>query len=140
MIAFMLMCALSDASLPMTTVARGTMSSIDQPLEVVIRTEAEWQALWKRHGAGQPAPAVDFRVAMIVGVFLGSRPTAGYHVEVVAIRKTPDGLIVEYREGQPPPDRMVAQVITAPFHLVSCDCQDGAVTFVPKRETGAKTS
>jgi hypothetical protein len=109
------------------------MSSIDQPLQVVIRTQAEWQALWKRHGAGQPAPAVDFRGAMVVGVFLGSRPTAGYKVDIVEVRKTPDGLVVEYREGQPPPDRMVAQVITAPFHLVSCDRQDGAVKFVPTR-------
>jgi len=133
MIAFVLMCALSEPGLPMTTVAQGTMSSIDQPLQVVIRTQAEWQALWKRHGAGQPAPAVDFRGAMVVGVFLGSRPTAGYKVDIVEVRKTPDGLVVEYREGQPPPDRMVAQVITAPFHLVSCDRQDGAVKFVPTR-------
>jgi len=133
MIAFVLMCALSEPGLPMTTVAQGTMSSIDQPLQVVIRSQAEWEGLWKRHGAGQPAPAVDFRLVMVVGVFLGSRPTAGYKVDIVEIRKTPDGIVVEYREGKPAPDRMVAQIITAPFHLVSCDRQDGAVTFVPRQ-------
>jgi hypothetical protein len=130
MIAFVLLCALSEPGLPMTTVAQGTMSSIDQPLQVVIRSQAEWEALWKRHGASQPAPTVDFRRAMVVGVFLGSRNTAGYKVDIVEIRKTPDGLVVEYREVQPPPDRMVAQIVTAPFHLVSCDRQDGAVRFV----------
>ncbi len=133
MIAFVLMCALSEPGAPLTTVAQGTLSSIDQPTHAVVRTQGEWEALWKRHGSGQPAPAVDFRTRIVVGAFLGSRPTAGYNVEIVDVKKAGNGLVVTYREVKPAPDRMVAQIITAPFHLVSCDRADGAVTFVLSR-------
>ena len=132
MIAFFLMCALTDGAFPLATVARGSMSSIDEPYQAVVRSQADWTALWARHGAGTPAPAVDFKARMVVGVFLGSRPTAGYAVEIVDVRRVDDGLVVEYRETAPAPDRMVAQVITAPFHLVSFERQDGAVKFVKR--------
>jgi len=130
MIAFFLVCALAGGALPLVTVARGTMSSIDEPHQVVIRSQAEWVALWARHGAGQPAPIIDFTRRMAVGVFLGSRPSAGYSVEIVEVRTSGDGLVVAYREAVPARDRMVAQIITAPFHLVSFDRQNGAVRFV----------
>ncbi len=132
MMAFFLMCALSEPAIPLTTVARGTLSSIDQARQVVARTEAELEALWKQHGSGQPTPKIDFRTRMVVGVFAGSRPTAGYGVEIVAVRREGTELVVEYREAKPAPDQMVAQIITAPFHLVSLDRQDGAVRFVQR--------
>ena len=132
MIACVLMCALAGAAIPFATVARGTMSSIDEPQQVVVRTQAEWLKLWQRHGSGQPAPVIDFETRMVVAVFLGSRPSAGYSVEIVEIRVAEGGLIVEYRETKPAPDRMVAQIVTAPFHLASLDRREGAVTFVPR--------
>jgi PrcB C-terminal len=132
MMALVLLCALTDPGLPLTTVARGTLTSIDEPLQVIVRAEAEWQRLWARHGSGAPAPAVDFTKRMVVGVFLCTRPTAGYAVEIVGIIEAPDGLVVTYAETKPAPDRVVAQIITAPFHLVSCDRREGAVRFVPR--------
>lgn len=132
MIAIFLICALGEGAFPLTTIARGTMSSIDEPYQAIVRTEDEWLKLWRRHGSGQPAPHIDFETRMVVGVFLGSRPTAGYSVEIVKVGTAEGGLIVEYREAKPAPDRMVAQIVTAPFHLVSLDRQPGAVTFVPR--------
>ncbi len=130
MIPVVLLCALADSGLPLTTVAQGTLSGLDQPLQVVVRTAAEWERLWRRHGASAPPPAVDFGKKMVVGVFLGSRPTAGYKIAIVGITRAADGLTVTYHETRPAPDRMVAQIVTAPFHLVACDRQDGAVRFV----------
>jgi len=66
----------------------------------------------------------------VVGIFLGSRPTAGYSVEIVGIRGAPiDSLIVQYREGTPPRDVMTAQVITMPYHLVAVPSHPGEVRF-----------
>lgn len=132
MFTFVLLCALSEPGLPIATVAQGTMSSIDEPLQVVVRSQAEWETLWKGHGSSQPAPTVDFGKKMVVGVFLGSRPTAGYRVEIAEIVCDGSALVARYTEKKPPADRMVAQVLTAPFHLVSCDRRDGAVRFEPK--------
>ena len=132
MFTFVLLCALSEPGLPIATVAQGAMSSVDEPQQVVVRSQAEWESLWKRHGSSQPPPAVDFGKKMVVAVFLGSRPTAGYRVDIVEVVRGVGGLVVRYTEKKPPADRMVAQVLTAPFHLVSCDRREGAVRFEPK--------
>ena len=101
-----------------TNVAQGQTSQIDEARRVVIRTDAEFQALWKMHSQA-PIPKVDFSKSLVVGVFMGMRPTAGYRVTVTAVRRTPKGAVVEYTEAVPDKDRMVAQMLTSPFHLVA---------------------
>jgi hypothetical protein len=96
---------------------------------VVARTAAEWQALWKEHSPGSALPAVDFAQSMVVGVFLGSRPTAGFSVEVTAVRTEGSRTVLEYTERLPPRDAFVAQVLTSPFHLVRIMRTAGPVEF-----------
>jgi hypothetical protein len=59
------------------TIDKGDQSNIDTRREVVVRTAADWQKLWQQHSPDRPMPSVDFSKEMVVGVFLGSRPTAG---------------------------------------------------------------
>ena len=103
---------------PFVTVAQGTMSGIDEPREVIARTAAEWQAIWKQHDPTAPLPAVDFTQSMIVGIFLGSRATAGFAVEITTVTTANGRTVVEYRERRPGSDAFVAQVLTSPFHAV----------------------
>jgi hypothetical protein len=121
----------------MRTIDRGSQSSIDQARTVVIRSSDEWSALWRAHAVEKSPPAVDFTKEMVVGVFLGSRPTSGYSVEIVQTREGPNGPVVEYREGSPARDMMTAQVITSPYHLVAVPNRPGEVTF-KKVEGGGK--
>ena len=86
--------------------------------EVVVRTQAEWDALSQDLRAGQPQ-AVDFSKEMIVGVFLGSKPTAGYGVTIVSAAEEGGVLHVKYRETAPAPGTMAAQVITFPYALAA---------------------
>jgi hypothetical protein len=111
------------------TVGKGPMSAIETPRQVTVRSAAEWSALWKENGAAEPAPAVDFSREMVVGVFLGSRLTAGYGVEIVRAVGPAGALIVEYVESAPAPGAITAQVLTAPYHLVAIPRRDGAVSF-----------
>ena len=120
--------AVLQAMLPFTDVARGSNSRIDEPRQVVIRSIDEWRTLWKEHGAAA-LPVVDFSKSMVVGVFIGSRPTAGYRVDIVGVRKEGATVVVEYRETAPAPDAMVAQMLTSPFHLVSLPRTDGTFQF-----------
>lgn len=108
---------------------RGLQSHIESPREVVVRTPAEWIALWKEHAPDRPRPKADFARSTVVGVFLGSRPTGGHGVEITAIAREGATLTVTYREQQPRPDAMVTQVITMPYHLVSIPRFEGAVRF-----------
>jgi hypothetical protein len=96
---------------------------------VTVRSAAEWASLWKENGAPGALPAVDFSREMVVGVFLGSRPTAGYGVEIVRAVGNSGALVVEYIETAPSRDAITAQILTAPYHLVAIPKHDGAVTF-----------
>lgn len=118
-----------QAILPLATLARGSDSGIVQPRQVVVRSVEAWQTLWREHASGEP-PAVDFSQSMVVGVFLGSRPTAGYDVEIVRVRQKGAGLVAEYVERRPAPGALTAQVLTAPYHLVRVTRAEGPVEFI----------
>jgi hypothetical protein len=113
----------------MTTINSDLMSGIDRPEQLVARTPAEWQALWQRHAPGRPAPSVDLAKSMVVAVFLGSRPSGGFGVEITAIRTDGKVLVVEWAERRPGPGQVAAQVMTAPSHMVSVPRHAGEVRF-----------
>lgn len=130
MIKAIVLVLIAQGGVAFTTVAQGSSSQIMEPREVVIRTSEEWQALWQAHSP-QPTPVVDFSISMVLGVFLGSRPTAGFRVNIAVIRAQDDALIVESRERHPEPGALVAQVLTSPFHLVSIPRDNRGVRFRP---------
>ena len=49
------------------TVQRGDLSGIEERREAVVRTAAEWAALWKQHQPGQKPPPIDFTRSMVAG-------------------------------------------------------------------------
>jgi len=116
-------------AMPMRTLEKGSDSAIDEARQATARTADEWAALWRQHAADRPRPPVDFSKEMVVGVFMGSRPTAGFAVEIVGVREEAGGVVVQYRETRPSRDAMTAQVLTAPYHLVAVPKSAGAVTF-----------
>jgi hypothetical protein len=128
-----LLCAaammLAVQSADLHTLAADDMSSVDSPRQAVARNDTEWAALWKAHGSGRPAPRVDFSTRTVVAVFLGSRPSAGYRVEITGTRQDGKRLVVTWREIAPSRDSLLAQVLTSPAHLVSIPRFDGDITF-----------
>ena len=111
------------------TVDKGEQSNIDEAKQVVVRTEAEWTKLWQQHSPDRKRPAVDFSKDMVVGVFMGSRPTAGYNVSIVSTFAKDGNVLVQYRELQPRPGAISAQVLTFPYHLVAVPKVTGDVKF-----------
>jgi uncharacterized membrane protein len=122
------------------TVARGDGSGIVQPRRAIVRDEAEWRALWAAHaGPEMPAPAVDFRSRMVAAVFAGERATPGFEIEIAAARHDGAALILAVAE-RPPARRVAAQIVVAPFHIVTVPRHDGAVHFAdyPLRPASAQ--
>ena len=111
------------------TVDKGEQSNIDEAKQVVVRTDAEWTKLWQQHSPDRQRPAVDFSKDMVVGVFMGSRPTAGYNVSIVSTFAKDGKTLVQYRESQPRPGAMAAQILTFPYHLVAVPKTAGEVAF-----------
>jgi len=101
------------------TIEKGEQSNIENPKQVLVRTEAELRQLWQEHGAARPLPKVDFSREMVVGVFMGSRPNAGFSTAVTLTTTGNGALIVKYTETAPPPDAITAQILTFPYHLVA---------------------
>ena len=113
-----------------TNVAKGDASGQQTGKQVTVRTPAEWAALWKDHSTSEKLPQIDFAKNMVVGIFLGSKPSAGHQVEIVGVRTQNTELIVEYVQRQPARGTMAAQILTEPFHLVSVPKHDGTVRFM----------
>jgi hypothetical protein len=112
-----------------TAIGQGGNSQIEESREVVVRTAGEWSTLWKQHAGAARPPSIDFTRAIVIAVFLGSRPTAGYRVEITRLEKQDEALVVSYRELRPGADDMVAQMLTTPFHLVQTGSHRGPVKF-----------
>ena len=101
------------------TVAKGDQSNVDDAKQVLVRSEAEWTKVWNQHAPDQPKPAVDFSKEMVVAVFMGSRPSAGFSTTITSAMAAKGALLVHYKETAPPAGAVTAQILTFPFHIVA---------------------
>ena len=114
------------------TVTKGYRSGVREPLQAVVRTQAEWTALWHRHSneLNSTPPTVLFDQEIVVAVFLGEKPTGGYDTTIVRADQSDDTLVIYYQEKTPAPGSMVIQVFIEPFHIVRMNRAVGSkVTF-----------
>jgi PrcB C-terminal len=114
-----LLAAILQTTVPVRSIDKGTTSQIEASRQAVAQSAAEWSTLWSQHAGDRARPAVDFSKEMVVAVFLGTRPTAGFSVEIVGAREEGATLIVSYRESRPQPGSVTAQILTSPYHFVA---------------------
>lgn len=134
----LVMTAMLSAQTPppsFTEVAKGNASNQQETRQVTVRTAAEWTALWKEHAPAVKMPGVDFTKHMVVGVFLGTKPSDGYQVEIVGVQTRENELIVEYVQRTPARGTMAAQILTEPYHLVAVAKHPGTVRFIHVPDT-----
>lgn len=116
------------------TIEKGDQSNVDDAKQVLVRTDAEWTALWRQHAPDRPKPKIDFSKEMVVGVFMGSRPNAGFSTAVTMTTAANGALIVKYTETVPARGILSAQVLTFPYHLIAipkADVKDVKFEKVP---------
>ena len=111
------------------TIVTDMMSQVESPKQAVARTAAEWTKLWREHAGETAVPEVDFASRTVVAVFLGTRSSAGYLVEITGTRHDKGALVVEWRERRPEPDQVSAQVITSPAHIATIPKFAGEIRF-----------
>jgi hypothetical protein len=108
---------------------RGDQSNMDDGRQTVARTAAELSAMWRLHAPERPQPKVDFAREMVVAVFLGTRPTAGFAIDIVGTKEDAGALVVQYRETRPAKGLLTAQVLTSAYAIVALPRHEGAVKF-----------
>jgi hypothetical protein len=110
---------------PFQTVAKGARSGVVEAAQMVVRTQAEWSALWQKHSSFEmnptQAPAIDFNKELVIGIFLGQKPTGGYDVEIAGAEQSDGMLTVSFREKSPRPGAILTQAFTQAFHIVRID-------------------
>ena len=82
----------------------------------IIRSPAEWTALWEQIGR-EPPQRFDPARELAVAVFLGERRSGGYSVEITGLSESADGVFIFYREKVPARDQRVAQMLTSPWTI-----------------------
>jgi hypothetical protein len=87
---------------------KGSFCAVTEPAQVVVKTQEEWDGLWKKITPDKPAPAADFTKVFGVAVFLGTKPTGGYGVSWQAAKN-------EITYSLKKPDGMVIQALTQPY-------------------------
>ncbi|MEO7158203.1 MAG: protease complex subunit PrcB family protein [Vicinamibacterales bacterium] len=111
------------------TVLRDMISNVEAPTQASAQTDAEWAALWKLHAGDKALPKVDLKTRTVVAVFLGTRTSAGYSVEITAARPSDGALIVEWEERRPAPGTVSAQIITSPALIATIPKFSGDIRF-----------
>lgn len=123
-----------DAPPPLSTRAmwRADNARAQSQSFLVARTDAEWVALWDLAGRAPPGKLPPDQMAL--GVFLGTRTTTGYSVDIIRLRPERrngqrDRLVVEYREINPPDELIKAQVLTSPYAIIMVDRSEAIVRY-----------
>jgi hypothetical protein len=114
---------------PLRTIDAGAMSRIEDPRFVTVHDQATWSALWRTHAPDKALPTVDWSKEMVAGVFLGTRMTAGYRVNIVGYREEGARVVAGYREVVPARDAISAQVLTSPYAIAALPRRAGDVVF-----------
>jgi len=118
----------SSASLAFDRVD-GCASSRSSEQQVVARSQADFDAMWRASCGPNPEPSVDFAGRTVLAYFWGEKRTGGFSTEVVNV--TDSGAQVEVRVARdsPGPGCATAQIVTHPADVVSIPATSKPVTF-----------
>lgn len=119
----------SAQRLPFVAVDGAGRTELSSAATRVIKDSADWNALWKAHKPGAPAPAIDFAKQMVVAVFLGARPNGCNSVGIEGIYRASGKIGVNVVEFVAGPGVMCTQAIVFPYAMVTLDRSDEPVEF-----------
>lgn len=102
---------------------RGAQASGFSEREFILVSDAEMlRDLWNRAHGSQlqvpPVPEVDFGRETVVALFLGTKPTGGYSIDVEGVTLEQGELFIDVRVEEPPPGAITTQALTSPWVMV----------------------
>ncbi len=124
----------SPSEVTFQTLSKGSRSGVRDRRQVILRSQAEWNALWAQHVSVDmnpaPPPTINFATDLVVAVFLGEQPTGGSDVVISRAQRSDGTVIIYFRERAPAPGAIVTQSLTQPFHIVRINNSvDSMVSF-----------
>ena len=119
-------------SLPLIPVASRTGTAMQLHQEVVVTTQADWEALWKQHSSTTAPPPIDFSKQVVVAVFGGHEATSYSCDDVRIDRVYPAGgtMMIEYRLGNFAGTPTCTKDLTLMAHMVAIPRIGATYSFV----------
>lgn len=118
---------------------RGVQCAVVEPRFAIFHQASKWTAFWEKGMAPYSAkfaqvPTIDFSRDMVVGVFLGEKPTPYFEVEIrsAMIEESADHqkrLVVRYRTISKMQGVFTPPFAIQPFHLKRLPTFEGPVEF-----------
>lgn len=106
------------------------------PLNHVIRSEAEWDGMWRRitanHGPPPALPPIDFSRDMLLMAAMGTQPTGGYAITIERVIETPSALDVQLIRTAPGPRCGRTAALTSPVDIARIARSDKEVRWYPR--------
>ena len=126
--------SMNGKRLPIIAEWKGDRCGITEPKWIVVTDAKDWSELWEHiHKIKIPKPelpTVDFSKNMVIAVFMGDKPTAGYSIQISEVAKLNGEVVVKVKEISPPKGAILLPVITQPFHIVVVPKVEGRIRFV----------
>ncbi len=117
----------ASGPLPFETVLAGQHSLIDTSAVFVVDNAENWNRIWHlAQGNVEPMPElqpIDFEKYNAIAVFMGTKNSSGYSVEISEISRVGDNLylkVINHIGG----GGMMLPVITTPYHIVKITAGD----------------
>ena len=101
-----------------TRITEGTQSEVSRRVNYLIMTQAGLQKLWNMVEASSTPPEIDFTKEVVIAVFAGEKPAAGYDIVVSKIEDMHDERVVNITLREPSPGCATAQVVTMPYEIL----------------------
>ena len=110
----------SSRSVAFTEVAATSQTGDDSGPDLIVGTTDASRAKLKQLVPGATSSAG----RVLVAAFQGQQSTGGYSIQITAIERNGDQLVVRATFGVPGPGAMVTQALTSPAHVVSIGAAD----------------
>lgn len=95
---------------------------VDDGNYYLVRTEEALRTLWNRAYGSRlqvpDVPQVHFSRETVVALFMGSRPTGGYGLEVESVTIEGGEVYVDVNRIEPGPDAITTQALTSPWTMI----------------------
>jgi hypothetical protein len=98
---------------------------------VVVKSPDAFEKLWYDNGEWETLPNVDFSQQMVVAVFNGQTSSSGHDIDIIAVEKYQNELVIEVVLTKPANDGkcQYAAIVTRPYQLVTVERSEQNIQF-----------
>jgi hypothetical protein len=121
-----------NQSISFKEILSGSNSNIFKASNMIIRSQDELETIYtsinKTILPKHDIPKIDFTKEIVIGLFMGSRNSSGYAIEIDKVQSEKEQTSIYIKKTSP--SGMVTSVMTQPFYLAKMDKPNTPIKFI----------